>query len=58
MGANLITDYKLHISLDKLAYNPGEIINGTFCFDYGNDQLKKKKYKYKKSSCCFKYNYI
>ena len=42
MGANLITDYKLHISLDKLAYNPGEIINGTFCFDYGNDQLKKK----------------
>ena len=42
MGANLTTDYKLHISLDKLAYNPGEIINGTFCFDYGNDQYKKK----------------
>ena len=42
MGANLITDYKLRISLDKLAYNPGEIINGTFCFDFGRDQYKKQ----------------
>ena len=44
MGANIATDYKLNISLDKMAYNPGEIINGNFSFDYGNDQFKKKKY--------------
>ena len=42
MGANLATEYKLRVSLDKMTYSPGEMINGTFSFDFGKDQFKKK----------------
>ena len=47
MGANLnfLGDYKLIVTMDKLAYNPGEIINGTISFDFGKDSSKKKKIK-------------
>ena len=47
MGANLVTDYKLRVSLDKMTYSPGEIVNGTFSFDFGKDQFKKKNLKIK-----------
>ena len=45
MGANFNfkSDYKLIVTMDKLAYNPGEIINGTFSFDFRSDPSKKKK---------------
>ena len=47
MGAEIATNYKLHVTLDKMAYNPGDFINGTFCFDFGNDQFKKKNLRIK-----------
>ena len=47
MGANLVTDYKLRVSLDKMTYSPGEIVNGTFSFDFGKDQFKKNNLKIK-----------
>ena len=47
MGAITPSDYKLRVTLDKMQYNPGELINGTFCFDYQNDQYKKKNLRIK-----------
>ena len=43
MGSNLQAVYKVKICLDKMSYAPGELINGSFSFDFGNDQEKKKK---------------
>ena len=56
MGANISTDYKLRVTLDKLQYSPGDFINGTFSFDFGNDEMKKKKFKNKKSCCGNKFS--
>ena len=47
MGANFNfkSDYKLTVTMDKLAYNQGEIINGTIAFDFRSDPSKKKNLK-------------
>ena len=47
MGSNLQTVYKLKICLDKMTYAPGELINGSFSFDFGNDQVKKNNLRIK-----------
>ena len=47
MGGNLACDYKLHVSLDKMQYSPGELVNGTFSFDFSGDPYKKKNLKIK-----------
>lgn len=47
MGANLQGRYKLNVCLDKMTYSPGDLVNGTFSFNYDNDQSKKSSIKIK-----------
>ena len=42
MGGNIQAQYKLKVKTDKISYSPGEMINGTFAFEYSEEQAKKK----------------
>jgi len=48
MGGNIQGKYKLNVKIDKMYYSPGELINGTFAFDYSKEQAKKKNIYIKK----------
>jgi hypothetical protein len=47
MGGNIQAQYKLKVKTDKMSYYPGEMITGTFSFDYSKEQEKKKNIKIK-----------
>ena len=47
MGANQGSEYNLRVNLDKLSYFPGEVVNGTFSFDFGGNKNKRNNIKIK-----------
>ena len=48
MGGNIQAQYKINVKIEKKFYSPGEMITGTFAFDFSKEQEKKKNLKIKK----------